>query len=97
MAELIDTETTFGSNADGLYREDTQIIPSDLLDTLKSERHAKQALRAAEFDRVASVPTFVVELWMRQGFDFYNASAREIVARLNAHDLGTFIATPKRV
>ena len=95
--QLIDAETEFGANCEGLFTHTTQIIPDDFIDTLKSERHAKAAVRAAEFERVASVPTFVVELWMKQGLDFYNMSAREIVAKLNADDLGAFIATPKRV
>lgn len=97
MPTLIDTETALGENVDGLYREHTQVIPDDFLDNLKSERHAKEHMRAGEHDRVASIPTFVVELWMRQGYDFTRMSAREIVAKLRADDLHAFIATPKRV
>lgn len=97
MPNVFDAETTFGANVDGLYMVHEQAITSDLLDTLKSERLAKAACRSGELDRVASVPTVVIEIWQRQGFDFYNASAKEIVARLNAHDLGAFIATPKRI
>lgn len=87
----------FGENADGLFIRHSQTITDDFLDELKSERHAKAALRAADYDRVASVPTSVVELWMRQGYDFYRMSAREIVNKLNADNLGAFISTPKSV
>jgi hypothetical protein len=95
--KLHDAEVEFGADVDGLYRHYTQVIDTELLDTLKSERLAKTALRSKDLDRVASVPTFVVELWNRQGYDFYHMSAREIVAKLNADDLGAFISTPKRV
>ena len=94
---LIEPTVGIGENADGLFLHHEQAIPSTFLDDLKSERLAKAAMRCSEMERVASVPTFVVELWMRQGFDFYNATPREIVARLNANDLGAFVTTPKRV
>ncbi|MES1994445.1 MAG: hypothetical protein V4457_12850 [Pseudomonadota bacterium] len=95
--KLLDANTAINANVDGLYQEHTQAIADDLLDNLKSERHAKAALRSGDYDRAASIPTFVVELWIRQGYDFYNMTAREIVAKLNADNLGAFIATPKRV
>ena len=95
--KLIDTETTFGDNVEGLYLEHTQVITDDLLQELKSERLAKAAMRAGEYNRVASVPTFVWELWMRQGRDPQNATARQIVSWLQADDLGAFVTTPKRV
>ena len=95
--KLIDANSTIQENVEGLYLEHTQAIPSEFLDTLKSERLAKAALRSAEFERVASVPTFVWELWIRQGRDPHHATAREIVAWLNEADLGAFVTTPKRV
>jgi hypothetical protein len=94
---LLDNEPTIGSNADGLYLRHDQPITDDFLDSLKSERLAKAAIRAGEMHRVASVPTSVIELWMRQGYDFYRMTPREIVNKLNADDLGAFVATPKSV
>jgi hypothetical protein len=94
---LLSAETELGFNVDGMYRKTSQIIPDDFLDTLKSERHAKAAIRAGEYDRVCSVPAFVVELWMRQGFDYYRESARACVQRLRDQGLDAFITTPKRV
>jgi hypothetical protein len=90
---LIDNEPSFGQNADGLYVCHTQTIPSDFLDSLKSERNAKMNLRKAEFERVASVPTGVVELWLRQGVDVWNLTAREVVQRLERENLHAFITT----
>lgn len=95
--DVVDADTTIGFNVDGMFLKHEQTVSDDLLETLKSERLAKAALRAGEMDRVASIPTFVVELWLRQGRDFYNASATEIVSWLERDDLQAFIATPKRV
>lgn len=94
---LLDNEPTFGQNADGTFIRFDQPITDEFLDELKSERLAKAHLRAADFDRVASVPTAVVELWLRQGIDFWRMSAREIVTKLRKDNLDAFVSTPKRV
>jgi len=95
--KLYDSETAFGTNADGLFQERSQVIPQDFLDSLKSERDAKAAVRSGELERTTSVPTFVYELWMQQGRDPWNAPQREIIKWLKADGLEAFIATPKRV
>jgi len=95
---LIDAETTFGENVEGLYLAHKQAITDEFMDELKSERMAKAALeRPGSMNRVARVPTFVWELWMRQGRDPYHATARQIVNWLERDDLQAFISTPKRV
>jgi hypothetical protein len=94
---LLDAHTDIGFNCDGVFREYTQAIPDEFLDTLKDERAAKANMRAGEHERVCSVPTFVVELWLRQGFDYYKESARACIQRLREHNLECFITTPKRV
>jgi len=89
---LYDAETTFGQNCDGVFEHHTQVITDDLMDELKSERLARSAVqKAGSFNRVASLPAFVFELWLRQGFDPWRMSAKEIVAKLNADDLGAFV------
>ena len=96
--DLIDAETTFGENCEGLYLAHRQDITDDFLEELKCERHAKAALSSpGAMNRVARVPTFVWELWMRQGRDPYHATARQIVNWLERDDLQAFISTPKRV
>jgi hypothetical protein len=95
--KVYDTETTFGTNAEGLFRERSQVIPQDFLDSLKSERDAKAAVRAGELERTTSVPTQVYEIWMAQGRDPWRAPQREIIKWLKAEGLEAFIATPKRV
>jgi hypothetical protein len=49
---------------------------------------------------VAEVPTMLVEVWARQGFDIVNdrnIKARDIVKRLKAEGLDDFLTTNKRV
>lgn len=94
---LIDSNAELVSGVGELAIRRVQEIPDDFLESLKCERSAKAHMRAGEMNRVASVPTQVIDVWLRQGFDFWNAKPSEIVARLNAHDLGVFITTPKRV
>jgi hypothetical protein len=76
---LIDAQTDFGCSVGQNYTRHTQEIPMDFLDSLQSERMASAAVRAGELHRVASVPTSVVEIWLRQGLDIHKMTAREIV------------------
>lgn len=50
-----------------------------------------------DMERCASIPTAVVEKWMREGFDVFTAPAREIIARLRRENLEAFITTNKRI
>ena len=49
--------------------------------------------------RVASIPTIVVEKWMREGFDIMTGehSAAEIVKKLKQENLHAFLTTEKSV
>lgn len=84
-------QTTVGENADGVFFQQTQEIPQDFLDDLRSERLAKQHVRYGELNKVASVPELVWDLWVKQGRDPWNASPREIVAWLNKDGLDAFV------
>lgn len=75
----------------------TQEIPSSYLDRLKREKMDSVAAPAGNLMKIASIPVVVVEQWKREGFDIYEATAREIVARLNNTGLDAFITTNKRV
>lgn len=96
---LLDAEPEFLNGPDGeLLIKKQQIITDDML---RSNAEAR-ARRGPEgnFMRVASIPTAVVEKWQREGFDIMtdrNITARQIVARLSAENLGAFITTDKRV
>lgn len=95
--DLIDADTTFRSTPDGLMLKHSQLVTQDLLDELHNERLAKAAVRTANFHRVASIPTVIVDLWERQGFRLDEHTPHEVVARLKAHDLDAFVATSRAV
>jgi hypothetical protein len=46
---------------------------------------------------IASIPVEIVEKWQREGFDFYNESAKKIVAKLKNENLDAFLVTNKAV
>lgn len=94
---LLDNEDTYGTNADGLFVRHDQLITQDFLDDLHSMRLAQAAIRCKDFHAVATVPECVIDVWQKQGLDFYKMSPTEIVNRLRKDDLHAFIATPKRV
>jgi len=94
---LIDAHTDFGCAIGQNYTKHTQEIPMDFLDGLQSERLASAAVRAGELHRVASVPTAVVEIWLRQGLDIHKMTAREIVAKLHRDGLDAFVTSNKRI
>ena len=97
--DLIGIDTEYGENADGVFQHHTQEISQEFLDNLKQQRNASKDRREGEYMRVASIPTVVVEKWMREGFDIMNGehSAAEIVKRLKAENLEAFLTTEKSV
>lgn len=97
---LIGVDTNFYDNADGVYRKHDQHIPSSFLQDLADMRHNSSMKREDEYMKVASIPTVVVEKWLREGFDIMgdrNISPADIVKKLKAEGLEDFLATGKRV
>lgn len=94
---LLENNASFGDNADGLFVKHTQVIPQEFLDDLHNERTARQHVKHRELNKVASVPTHVVELWLRQGRDVWNSTPRQIVQWLEQDNLHAFITTPHSV
>lgn len=74
-----------------------QEITQDFLDSLTDARIDSVKRACGEMERVASVPTGVIEVWMREGRDVWNASPSQIVNWLRADDLHAFITTDKNV
>lgn len=98
--DLLDINTTFDGNADGIYRKHQQHIPDSFLSNLADMRQTSSQTREGEFMKVASIPTVVVEKWMREGFDILgdrNIKPADIVKKLKAEGLEDFLATSKRV
>ena len=94
---LFDAEGNLTVNVDGLAIREDQYIPQSFLDDLKNAREESVKERAREFHHVASIPVSVVNKWMREGFDIYEATIPEIMTRLRAAHLDGFIATKKRI
>ena len=97
--KLIGVDTQYGADFDGVFRKHTQDIDQNLIDSLARQRHETAGKREGEFMHVASIPTIIVEKWMREGFNVMSGehSAAEIVKRLKQENLEAFLATEKRV
>jgi hypothetical protein len=92
MTPFVEATVDFGENADGLYIVNQQEIPQEFLDDLKSERMARSHFQKhGELNRVASVPEFVWDLWIREGRDPWNATPKQIVGWLERDNLNAFI------
>jgi hypothetical protein len=98
--ELINPDITFEDDTDNaLVVKKEQAIPQSFLDRLKESRDESANNRMGDYHRVASIPTVVVEKWMREGFNIWdkNVTAKEIVARLKLENLDAFLTTTKRI
>ena len=80
---------------DALTIQRTQEITPEFLDECSENRLRSVGKPMGEFHQFASIPTAVVEQWLREGFDVYKESAKAIVARLRKNDLGAFITTQR--
>lgn len=74
-----------------------QEITKDFLDDLHCARAASRDRKAAEMERVAAVPTSLVDNWLARGLPFWEMSSRAIVDQLDRDNLQAFISTEKRV
>ena len=97
--DLVGIDTQYDCDFDGVFRKHSQVISDEFLTGLKEQRNASKEKREGEYMRVASIPTVVVEKWMREGFDIMSGehSAAEIVKRLKQENLDAFLATEKSV
>ena len=80
----------------GLTIKNTQNSDQKWLDGLKDERNNSGKQREKEFMRIASIPTAVTDQWMREGFNIYEVSGKEIVKRLRDQNLDYFMTTEKK-
>ena len=96
---LVGIDTLYGEDAGGVYRKHTQNISQSFLDNLAEQRKASVGRKEGDFMRVASIPTVIVEKWMREGFNIMSGehSAAEIVKKLKQENLEAFLTTEKSV
>lgn len=98
--QLINPTITFEEDQDqALVVKREQHIPQSFLDRLKTERDGSANERMGDYVKVASIPTAIVEHWMREGFNIYdkNVKGADIVARLKRESLDAFLTTTKKV
>ena len=93
---LLGVETEYLQEGNNVTFKNTQEITTAFLDDLKDSRNASSETREKDFQRVASIPVVVHEQWLREGFDLYKASVKEITKRLRDQSLDYFMATDKR-
>jgi hypothetical protein len=93
---LLDVGWKFEEELDDLFLVKEQYIPDSFLDQLADDRlNSKQ--RAGEFHKIAVIPTGVVEMWLKEGFDILRETPQAIIRKLHKDGLEKFIATTKRV
>ena len=100
MTPILLASNSHVQQGDDVVRKHTQSIPTWHLDKLKEQRNASSQQREGDFMRVASIPTVVVEKWMREGFDILsdkNITGADIVKRLKAENLDAFLTTDKSI
>ena len=92
-------DTSYEADVQGVFNKHSQHIQQSFLDNIKAQRNASKDNREGEFMSVATIPTIVVEKWMREGFNIMTGehSAAEIVKRLKAENLDAFLTTEKSV
>ena len=94
--KLLGAETEYLQEGDRVTFKNTQEITTAFMDDLKDSRNASDNTLEKEFQRVASIPVAVHEQWLREGFDLYQHSVKEITKRLRDQSLDYFMATNKR-
>ena len=96
-SNLLGVDTQYLQTGNDVFRKHTQNISQSFLDDLKDARNASKDQDEGEYMRVASIPVIVVEQWMREGFNIYEATPQEIVQRLKDQNLDYFMATEKSI
>jgi hypothetical protein len=105
MSKLIDKNAVdlsgsfedFHQDGKNVIRQSSQDISQAFLDDLKNARNESTQKPTGDFMRVASIPVVIVEKWMREGFNVWEASGQEIVKKLKNENLDAFMATEKRI
>lgn len=94
MTELIMPRHAMLDDFSTIKRE--QHIPDSFLQECHDNRVASNHGSMGEMHQFASIPTAVVDHWMRQGFDVYKEDVKSILKRLRDEDLSAFITTDRQ-
>lgn len=92
MTQLISPkeELVLGTGDDQDVITSEQYLGDDFWDDLEQAKEDWK-FRLDGYTNVASIPTSLVNQWIRQGFDFYSAPANEIIKRLRMEGYDKFI------
>lgn len=96
MSELVESTNhlTFDHMGNAIARRDQDV--TELVEYCKRQRIINDLNRGSMGGRdnvsVCSVPQAVVDDWISSGFDFWNATASDITAKLKAEGLDHFIS-----
>ena len=96
--DLIRPDVDFLQQGDDVVRKHTEHHAQTFMDDIAEQRKASTGTREGDFMRVASIPTVVIEKWMREGFNVLtdkNITGKDIVKRLKAEGLDGFLTTEK--
>lgn len=85
-------ELILGSGDDPDVITTQQTLGQDFWDDL-AEAKDNFAFRLNGLTPVASIPEALVNKWLREGFDFWNAPANEIVRKLKLENYDTFVVS----
>lgn len=85
-------ELILGDGGDSDVITTEQYLGDDFWDDL-SEAKDNFHFRLNGLTPVASIPEALVNKWLREGFDFWEAPANEIIKKLKAEDYGTFVVS----
>ncbi len=80
----------FGEGDDQDVIASEQVIGQDFWDDLDQAKE-DFAFRLNGLTPVASIPEGLVNKWIREGFDFDNAPANEIIAKLRSENYDAFV------
>lgn len=73
----------------------SQYLGDDFFEDLKTAKEDFH-IRLNGFTPVASIPEALVNKWIREGYDFANAPAKDIVAKLRLESYDQFVIAPDR-
>jgi hypothetical protein len=88
--ELINPDERMHLTTEGLVISTSQeLTPATLAQMEEDKENFRMKLNG--LTQVASIPAAVADKWVREGFDFWNAPAKEILAKLRKDEMTKFI------
>lgn len=99
QTQLIDVRSGVVEAAGDRAAKFEQYIPQSFVDGLREQRKETDAAPIGELLHAATIPVFIVERWLAEGFDIYSpeVTGPQIIARLEREGLDYFKTTSRRI